>query len=152
MTEAKARAEEAKAYLLQIRKYDKQINRKIAHKEALYNQITRTTPVLRQDAATGGGNQDKIGSALAKMIDLEREITQDIDNLADLKRQAEKLLDRVADKNADHFEVLSRRYISYESYPKIAFAMGYESDRGAKSLHGRALLTFWKVMHEKKEG
>lgn len=152
MTEAKTHAEEAKAFLLQIRKYDKLINRKIAHKEALYNQITRTTPILRDDAARGGGNQDKIGEALAKMLDLEREITQDIDHLADLKQEAEKMLDRVAEKNDKHFEVLSRRYISYESFVKIAFAMGYESDRGAKSLHGRALLTFWKVMHEKKEG
>lgn len=143
---------EAQEYLMQIRKCDSLINRKLAKKAALYDMITRTTPVMKSDVVTGGGNQDRIADAIAKMIDLEKEINSDIDHYVDLQRDVEKLLDRVAEKNARHHELLHRRYISYESFDHIAAEMGYAATRGATKLHGRALQTLQKILDEKKEG
>lgn len=143
---------EAQEYLMQIRKCDSLINRKMAKKAALYEMITRTTPTLKSDVVSGGGDHDRTADAIAKMIDLEEEINRDIDHYVDLQREVEKLLDRVAEKNARHHELLCRRYISYESFDHIAAEMGYAATRGATKLHGRALQTFEKVMHESREG
>ena len=144
---------EAQEYLMQIRKCDSLINRKLAKKAALYDMITRTTPVMKTDVVTGGGgSQDRIADAIAKMIDLEEEINRDIDHYVDLQREVEKLLDQVAEKNARHHELLCRRYISYESFDHIAAEMGYATTRGATKLHGRALQTLQKILDEKREG
>ena len=143
---------EAQEFLMQIRKCDSLINRKMAKKAALYDMITRTTPSMKSDVVSGGGDHDRMAGAIAKMIDLEEEINRDIDRYVDLQREAEKLLDKVAEKNARHHELLCRRYISYESFDHIAAEMGYAATRGATKLHGRALQTLQKILDEEKEG
>lgn len=140
---------EAKEYLQQIRRCDTIINSKLAEVDALYGMITRITPVLKDDAGSGGGgSQDKIGNALAKIVDLKNDINRDVDNFVDLKREATALLEKL--KNPQHYQILHGRYILYQTFEQIAADMG-RTYRWVCILHGRALQAFTKEMEEQKK-
>lgn len=136
----------AKKYLKRIQICDDKINAKLAEIDDLYDLATRITPYMRDNAgASSGGNQDKLGNAVAKIADLKAEANREIDTLIDLKREISAKLDRL--ENPDHRKVLRLRYISNYTFEMIAMEMNY-SYRGVCYLHGRALTAFEKIMHE----
>ena len=138
---------EAKEYLQQIKRCDTIINSKLAEVDALYGMITRITPVLKDDAGSGGGGQqDKIGNALSKIVDLKNEINRDVDRFADLKREATSLLEKL--DNPLHYEILHKRYILYQTFEQIAADMDF-TYRWVCILHGRGLQAFAKEMEKK---
>lgn len=133
----------ARRYLSMIGQCDARIESKIAECEALYEMITRITPTLKQDVVSGGGSQDKIGSAVAKIVDLQEEINKEIDKYVDLKREASALLEKL--ENPLHYQVLHKFYILGESFEQIAIEIRY-TYRWVHILHGRALQAFQKVL------
>lgn len=139
----------AKEYLCQIIRYDTQINNKLAEVGRLSDLLTMVTPVLKEDGAShGGGSQDKIATALAKVIDLKEEINQDIDHLIDLKKAAYDLLNRV--ENPQYVDVLHRRYFLHQSFEKIAVDLGY-TYRNICYIHGKALVAFGEVLEAERK-
>lgn len=141
---------EAKEYLQRIRRCDTIINSKLAEVDSLYGMITRITPVLKDDVGSGGGgSQDKIGNALAKIVDLKNDINHDVDTFVDLKREATALLEKL--DNPLHYEILHKRYILYQTFERIAADMDF-THRWVCKLHGRALQAFGKAMKEKGVG
>lgn len=139
----------AKEYLCQIIRYDTQINNKLAEVGRLSDLLTRVTPVLKEDGAShGGGSQDRIAAALAKVIDLKEEINQDIDHLVDLKKAAYDLLNRV--ENERYVDVLHRRYFLHQSFEQIAVDLGY-TYRNICYIHGKALVAFGEVLDEERK-
>lgn len=134
----------AKECLNSIREYDVMIDSKLAEVDALYTMITRITPVLKTDVVvSGGADQDKIGNALAKIIDLKDEINRDIDHFVDKKREVIALLMQI--NNPLYYQVLHKRYFLYQTFEQIALEMDY-SYRGICYLHGRALQAFERLM------
>lgn len=133
----------AKTYLSKIRKTDTIINSKLQEIDGLYAMITKITPTLKADVVSGGGNQDKIGDAVARIVDLQKEINADVDKLVDQKREAAALLEKL--ENPQHYEVLHKRYVQYMTFEAIAVDMAY-TYRGVCYLHGRALAEFEKIM------
>lgn len=141
---------DAKEYLQQIRHYDTIINSKLAEVDSIYCLITRITPVLKDDVGSGGGgSQDKIGNALAKIVDLKNEINQDVDRFVDLKREATALLEKL--ENPLHYEILHKRYILYQTFEQIAADMDF-TYRWVCKLHGRALQAFKRAMEANNVG
>ena len=138
----------AKEYLSQIRRYDTMIDSMLDEVDSLYAMVTRITPVLKDDVVSGGGQQDKMGNAIAKIVDLKERINREIDQLVDIKREAADLLAKVSDPN--HYKVLHKRYILYETFEQIAIEMGY-SYRNICYIHGRALQAFGKILHEEEK-
>lgn len=139
----------AKEYLCQIIRYDTQVNNKLAEVGRLSDLLTRVTPVLKEDGAShGGGSQDKIATALAKVIDLKEEINQDIDHLVGLKKAAYDLLNRV--ENPQYVDVLHRRYFLHQSFEKIAVDLGY-TYRNICYIHGKALVAFGEVLEAERK-
>lgn len=139
--------ESAKEYLQNIKRYDAIIDAKQREIDDLYALITRVTPVLKTDVVSGGGNQDKIGSAVAKITDLQAELNRDIDHFVDLKREAASKLGKVT--KAEYYEILHKRYFEYQSLEQIAVSMNY-TYRWIRRLHGRALNVFGKIMNEEE--
>lgn len=143
----KAKQNEAQEYLLQVKKLDANIYSKleqVAHLKAMTLKITTT---LKQDVVSGGGNQDKIGDAIAKIIDLENEINQDIDAYVDKKREICMVIEKV--KDPDQMAVLQKRYLLYESWEQIALEM-YCTYRNVCYIHGRALQAVTELLKEGK--
>ncbi len=135
----------AKAYLQKIRLYDVQINSKIEELEKLRSMTTKITPTLSGDVVSGSRSQDKLGDAVARIVDLEAEIDRRIDTLCDLKRNAMELLDKL--QNPNHYEILHKRYFQFKSLEQISVDMGY-SYRNICYIHGKALQAMTVVMNE----
>lgn len=143
----KAKQNEAQEYLLQVKRLDANIDSKLeqaAHLKAMTLKITTT---LKQDVVSGSGNQDKIGDAIAKIIDLEEEVNRDIDAYVDKKREICKVIEAV--KDPDQMAVLQKRYLLYESWEQIALEM-YCTYRNVCYIHGRALQAVTEIMKEGK--
>ena len=138
---------EAKEYLKRIRYYDAMIDSKLEELVMLKAKATRITPVMHDTGGIGSGSQDRLGNAVAKIVDLEKEIDNDVDSLVDLKREASSMLRKI-DKTA-YYNVLHKRYVQYETFEKIAIDMGY-TYRNVLYLHGRALQEFQKIMDKQK--
>lgn len=137
----------AQQYLERIRKLDTQIACMVEERNGLKDLALRVTP-----GTSGGGspqgNQDKMGSAVSRIVDKEREIDQAVDELINLKQEASTLLALLDDPG--HYRVLHERYIQYKSFEQIAAGMGY-TYRNAHYLHGRALQAFGKVLEEHRK-
>ena len=129
---------DAKTFLQQVKLYDTHINTKLEELARLKALTTKITATLKQDVVSGGGNQDKIGDAVAKIVDLEHEINTIIDTYVDLKRKVEVVVEKVTDP--DQAAILYKRYFLYERWEEIALEMNM-SHRNVTRLHGRALQT-----------
>ena len=138
----------AKEYLSQIRRYDTMIDSMLDEVDKLYAMVTRITPVLKDDVVSGGGQQDKMGNAVAKIVDLKERINKEVDQLVDLKKEASDLLAKIS--NPDYYKVLHKRYILFETFEQIAFDMNY-TYRGICYMHGRALQAFAKVLEDNEK-
>lgn len=144
----KAKCKEAKEYLQQIKKLDVHIDsllEQVAHLKAMSLKITTT---LRQDVSSGSGSQDKIGDAIAKIIDLENEINQNIDEYVDKKREICAVIEKV--ENPDQAALLHKRYLLYEPWEQIAIEL-HCTYRNVCYIHGRALQAVATILEEKND-
>lgn len=127
---------DAKSYLMQVELYDTHINNKLEELQRLKELTRQITSTLKQDVVSHSGNQDKLAEAVAKIVDLENEITVAVDAYIDKKREVGKVLDRIDD--ADQVSVLHKLYFEYKSWLQIAAEM-HMTERNAQYIHGRAL-------------
>lgn len=93
------------------------------------------------------GNKSKIEEAITKCVDMEAEIDRQIDKLIDLKREALKLIESVA--NATQYRILHMRYIQYMKLCSIAEAWGVP-ETNITTEHGRALASVQKILDSRK--
>lgn len=145
----KAKQNEAQEYLLQVQKLDSSIDSRLEQVAHLKAMTTKITTTLKQDVVSGSGNQDKIGDAIAKIIDLENEINMDIDAYVDKKREICRVIESV--KDPDQMVVLQKRYLLYEPWEQIALEM-HCTYRNVCYIHGRALQTVAELMKGKEHG
>ena len=110
---------------------------------------TKITTTLKQDVISGGGNQDKVGDAIAKIVDLDAEINRDIDVYVEKKREISGVIESV--EAADQMEVLQKRYLLYEPLEQIAVEM-HCTYRNVCYIHGRALQAVTELMKGKEHG
>ena len=134
---------DVKAYLGQIKLYDTRINMKLDELTALKESLLRITPTLKDDVVSSSGSQDKLGDAVAKMLDLREEINADIDRFVDAKKAIGVVIDKMND--ADQLQVIHRRYVLYESFEQIACEMCM-TYRNVCYIHGKALQTVSEIL------
>ena len=104
---------------------------------------TKVTTTLSGDVVSGSGSQDKIGDAIAKIVDTERAINRDIDTLVELREALSKKVDMLQDPN--HIAVLHQHYFEFKSLEQIAADMGY-TYRNVCYIHGKALQKFGTLL------
>lgn len=136
---------EAKDYLNRIKWYDVLIDSKLEEMERLNDLVRRITPSM--SGAAGGGNGDKLGDTVAKIVDLQDEINRNIDDFVNLKSEASVMMEQI--KQPEYYHVLHKRYVLFQTFERISNDMGY-SYRTVLNLHGRALQAFEKVLKAKK--
>lgn len=147
----------AKEYLEQVKLIDMHINNKQDDMERLMALVTKVTSTWKGDVVSGGGNQDKLGDAVARIVDLQNEVNQAIDAYVDKKREICSVLDQI--KDPDHLRVLHLRYfgiynkrtqeVYYPTWEEIACAM-HMSYRNVCYIHGRALQAVGKLLGDGK--
>lgn len=139
---------DAKAYLRKIELMDAHINNKLNDLFALRTMVTKITATISPVVASGTGNQDKLGDAVAKIVDLQNEINQAIDKYVDTKREVSAFLDKLQDP--DHVKVLHKRYIEYKPWEQIACEMNF-TYRNVCYIHGKALQAVEALLEDRKE-
>ncbi len=134
----------AKSYLQQIRRLDKKINNKQMQLESLQELVTNITPILKDVNVQSNASQDRLGDTMAKIIDLQNEINNEIDLYINKKLEAIKLINTIGDDVS--ISILTQRYINYKRWDEIADNLSY-TRQGVLKKHGQALLNFEKSVY-----
>ena len=139
----------AKQYLRQIRAQNRRIDSLIAEKDRL-KQIAEGVSGLSYDRvkvqATRAAPGNRQTDAVYKLIDLEERITAEIDRYVDMRDEAAKYITLMP--NDTEQAVLRNYYLSGMKWEQVAELMNYDL-RYLFKLHGRALISFSKVMPTK---
>lgn len=132
----------AKSYLMRVRSLDKKINSLLREAEELKHSALSISAVRYDKDIVQGGKHKDLSDIVGRWVDLENEITKDIDRLADNKHRIVKEINQLQDPR--HIELLSLRYVSCLTFDEIADRMGYDV-RWIYSIHGSALQEFERV-------
>ena len=132
----------AKEYLKQLIVIDKLIDSKQKQVDRLRDLCSSQSPNY-SGMPSGGGNRDRLGNLISNIVDLEREINDDIDLLVNLKREVMSKIDLLDDNR--HKLILNKRYLENETFEKIAVDMDL-SWKWTHKLHKEALEAFDKIL------
>lgn len=136
---------DAKVFLSKIKLLDTKINIKLDELKQLEDMTLKVTPAMEGEVVSGSHNQDRLGDAVAKIVDLKREINDCVDKFVELKRFFLDIIDQLNDMN--QIEVLQKRYFQYKTFEQIACEMGY-SYRNVCIIHGRALQAVERLLQK----
>ncbi len=131
-----------KEYLSQIERFDRIIENKLAEMYQLKTMAYSVSGLNSNEKVQTSFEQDKIGNAVAKIIDLESEINALVNNTLDRKIHIINQIDSI--KNVNMYHVLSSRYVNRKSFDDIAAEMNY-SRMQINRIHGKALQEFEKI-------
>lgn len=130
-----------KQYLNQIDRINRMINNKLAEIYQLKTMVCSISVSADEDKVQTSSDKDKLGSAVAKIIDLENEINKEIDVYVDKKERIVSQIEAI--KDIMEYQVLFSRYIEYKTFEQIAEDNEY-SIRQILRIHGNALVEFEK--------
>lgn len=130
-----------KQYLNQIARINRMINNKLAEIYQLKTMVCSISVSANEDKVQSSSDKDKLGSAVAKIVDLENEINKAIDIYVDKKERIVSQIDSI--KDIMEYQVLFSRYIEHKTFEQIAEDNDY-SVRQILRIHGNALVEFEK--------
>ena len=90
---------------------------------------------IKSDMVQESKQSNKQEDLIIKMIDLEKEISKDIDKLIDEKKRAKGIIDKL---DGPYRLVMSMRYLECMKWEEIAYRIGY-SIQAIYKIHGQAL-------------
>ena len=126
----------AKEYLSQAFHIDQRISSKLSQVMRLREAATSCTATLSDMPRPDSPSRQQMADTICKIVDLEREINEDIDRLVDLKAEARRVINAVSD--LDQQLILELRYLCYKPWNEIMTELGY-SEPTIYRLHGEAL-------------
>jgi DNA-directed RNA polymerase specialized sigma subunit len=131
----------AKQYLRQAYRLNELINSHIREVEQLRLLSTSvpSTDFSKERVQGGKLPGDRISNIIAKIVDLEKQINDEIDRFVDLKKEIHDAVDNV--KNVNEQLVLRYRYIEFLTWEQISERMNY-SIMQVHRIHSNALRNF----------
>ena len=127
---------ECKDYLKQYRDASRRVAAAEEHREELRAMATRITPNYSSEGGGTHQSGDKLGAAVARIIDAEAKVAAEIELMIATKKDIENTINAVTDERLHN--ILYRRYICGNKWEQIAVDMNIEY-RWLLRLHGRAL-------------
>ena len=131
-----------KSYLNQIERLDIMIKNKLSEIYQLKTMACSVTVSNDGERVQNSGDKDRMGTTVAKIVDLERETDELVDSFVKKRKRIVGQIDSI--ENVDYYHVLSMRYIARDTFETIAEKTNW-SIRKVFSLHGKALLEFEKM-------
>lgn len=125
----------AKEYLSRYRWQNDRINAKLEQVAELRRKA-QTVSSGSSDGSHSSTPYDRIGEITARIVDLEREINEDMDRSIDVQREIRAAIARVTDERLQ--SLLEYKYINGYTLEEIAVRMDYSYPQICR-LHGRAL-------------
>lgn len=115
--------------------WQKQLEADLQTLQDLEDLAAKITPVY-SFAPGGGGDGDKIGGAVAKLVDIDKDIQNDIKMLTEALASVRGLIKMLDDEKLQL--ILFKRYLNYQRWEVIAADLGY-SWRQVHRCHATAL-------------
>ena len=135
----------AKQYLKQAYRLNEMINSNQAELDNLRSLSTSiSSPDLSKDVVQTSKQTDKIGSIVAKIVDLDNEITIEIDKFVDLKAEIRGRISQI--ENKDERLVLQNRYLNFMTWERLAESLDFTT-QWVHEIHKRALINFEKLFN-----
>ena len=131
-----------KTYLSQIERLDKMIQNKLSEIYQLKTMACSVSVSNDGERVQNSGDKDRMGSAVARIVDLERETDSLVDSFVRKRKKIVEQIDSIEDVN--YYHVLSMRYVSRDTFESIAEKTNW-SIRKVFTLHGKALLEFERL-------
>lgn len=131
-----------KSYLSQIERLDRMIQNKLSEIYQLKTMACSVTVSNDGERVQNSGDKDRMGTTVAKIVDLERETDELVDSFVEKRKRIVKQIDSI--ENVDYYHVLSMRYIARDTFETIAEKTNW-SIRKVFSIHGEALKEFEKL-------
>lgn len=125
---------------------EQRVNSRLRRLSDLRQLAGRVTSSLGREPVSGSADVHKLDGTIAKIVDMEGEINEDIDRLVGAKREAMAVIRQV--EHPDQQLVLELRYLDFKSWPAIAEEMGL-SPRWVQTLHERALAAVENIFSQK---
>lgn len=128
-----------KDYLNQVGRLNRMINNKLIEIVQLKELACSISAIQTGERVQTTPNYDKIGTAYAKIDEMERKLDKLIDTYVDKKNHILGQIDGIEDEML--YNILFARYIERKTFEKIATELEY-SWRQIIRLHGKALKQF----------
>lgn len=140
---------DTKKYLNQIERLEKQIQNKLSEIYQLKTMACSVSVSNEKDRVQTSPDKDRLGSTVAKIVDLEKETDKLVDEYVKLKKE---VLHRISMlNNSKQKYILVQKYIKYKSIYTIAEELGM-TDRGCKKTHKKALEELEKINENGENG
>ena len=137
----------AKEYLSQLIAMDNAINRKQQRLATLRDVAMNTTPNYADEAVQRTREKNPLENIMSKIVDLDREIDEDIDALVDFKAEVWEQLDKMQDERQKR--ILWLKYAERKSGKFVEEDLGL-TQRHIRRLHTAAMENFEKVFIKNK--
>lgn len=134
-----------KDYLSQVSRLNKMINNKLSEISQLRELSVSISAIGNDEKVQTSPNFDKIGTAIAKIDELENNLDKMIDEYLVKRERIIAQIDTMEEESV--YQILFSRYIEKKTFEKIAKEMKY-SWRQIVRLHGKALQQFEKKYGE----
>ena len=125
-----------KEFLNQAYRIDQRINSKLEQIKNLRELATKATSTISETGVCDSENKQRMESNVVKIVDLEREINEDIDMLIEVKKDIVTMIKKV--ENPEYQTLLELRYLCFKRWEQIAVEMGYGIDNVYK-MHQKSL-------------
>jgi DNA-directed RNA polymerase specialized sigma subunit len=133
----------AKEYLSRALWLDQRINNKLEQLEMLRTLAEKMGANLTEEKVSGGSNtKSHMENTVVKIVDLEKEIKEDIDRLIAIKAETMDTISQVYDPISQI--ILEMRYINGKSWDEISRDLNYK-DSSVFKMHSRALKEIAKI-------
>jgi DNA-directed RNA polymerase specialized sigma subunit len=123
-------------YLKRFIILDREIDRKLKEISRWRGMLGKVTSVYTSELKGGGSIYGKAEDIIAKIVDLEQEVNNDVDRLVDVRREIGQVIEAVEDDRERL--LLQYRYLDGRTFEWIAAGMNY-SWRHTHRLHSTAL-------------
>ena len=137
----------AKEFLLKIRYMNNNINNKLTRLETLKSVACNTSPHLSEDVVQRTREKSSLENIMVKIVDLSREIDNDIDTYNDYRVSVWEQLDKLYDERQKR--ILWLKYAEMKTWNEISESI-YISPRHVMRIHKQALNNLEKLMKNKK--
>ena len=131
-----------KEFLNKIRKIDLLIDCKLEQVNELRSLLCGGAIRYDKDKVQSSVDPDSMTDIVAKIIELEQKINEDIDRLIDIKTKAREMIEML--ENDREKVILYKRYFDGKSFEELAVECGY-SWRQVHRIHGKALVNLEKI-------
>lgn len=126
----------AREYLENIKKLDALIDTKLQEIATLEAKTQKITVAYEGEAVKSSGSQDKMADTIAMIVDLQSEISKDMEKYTTAKSNVLQVMNMM--QNPEYIKVLYKRYFEYKTWEEIACELNF-SYKWVCVLHGRAL-------------